>query len=213
MWTTIGASFAALLAVALLARSCSDTTPQAAAPAAAGDVSFEPPAPAAARTEPASPSPVVSPVPGTATDQNTSTSPSKRSTTPRTGPAAQPSGPVTCPPGTVSAAMTDFSVAEDDPGATPDDNGEVEWRAVVRGTVVNKTAKPVRDVHVAVSVYSTNGHADTSTAVISSWLSPGSSTTWTTHHRLDSSDEPNDKDTRVRAASWSWGDAYAKCPT
>jgi hypothetical protein len=118
---------------------------------------------------------------------------------------------VVCPSGTVPTDVTDFSVAEDTDGIHRP--GEREWEVDVRGTVTNNTARPIHDIHVVVTVYASNGRGDSETALISAWLSPGSSTTWRTNHHLDSEDRPHEKDTRARAASWSWGDAYAQCPT
>ena len=114
-----------------------------------------------------------------------------------------------CPSGTISAEMTDFDATKT--GQT--EEGIDVWTATAKGTVINRTSRPVRDIDVEATLQTDNADSDSDGSVISGWVGTGSQASWTAEfRRYESNEKPSKNDVSVAVTGWSWGDGYEQCP-
>lgn len=154
-----------------------------------------------------SPSPSATPVVSVASIGSSSAR--KSSSGKKPAPAAQTSGRVNCPSGHVIGEMTDFTVNY----AGLNNQDEKEWTITAKGTVLNQTSRPVRNVDVEVTVHTDDAETESGSTSVAGWIGTGSSANWTVQFDYVSPHEPDDKDSSFAVNGWSWGDEFAQCPT
>jgi hypothetical protein len=123
--------------------------------------------------------------------------------------ASGPSGPVSCPSGQVVGELTDFSTSY----AGETSRGETEWTVRAKGTVLNRTSRPVQNIDVEVTVHTDDAEADSGSDTVTGWVGTGSSANWTVVFDYKSPHEPKKKNSSLAVTGWSWGDEFKLCPT
>jgi hypothetical protein len=201
----LGSLLAAFALLAILASAFARSGKDVALPTPVGDFSFSELLTIPPGVSPA-PSPSATPVVSVGSAGSSS---SKKPAGAGSAGSARSSGRVSCPSGHVIGELADVTVI--DAGVTR--RGEQEWTIKARGSVLNKTSRPVQNIGVEVTVHTDDAEADSGSETITGWIGTGSSANWTISFTYQSPHEPKEKDASLAVTGWSWGDGFGLCPT